>query len=102
MTPLAGIAAAVDKFFAGLQVGGEKVRYNFTFCERPSLHLPHEPTRVDCPMVSNQLPHNIYVRTERQILTRLPISGGVLFTIRTYIQNLLDVPAEHRSAASFV
>jgi len=39
------------------------------------------------------------VRVERQCLMRLAGgSGGVLFTIRTYVYNVLDVPAEHRCA----
>jgi hypothetical protein len=37
------------------------------------------------------------VRVERQVLLRLPQSGAVLFTIRTYVSNVLDVPMEHRS-----
>lgn len=92
------IASAVDKFFAGLQPGGERVRYNMTFCERPSLHMPEGPGAEDCPMPGNDLPHEIYMRVERQALIRLPKSGAVLFTIRTYRQNVLDIPKEHHMA----
>ena len=92
------IAPAVDKFFAGLRPGGERVRYNMTFCERPTLHLPERPSAEDCPMPDNGLPHEIYMRVERQALVRLPASGAVLFTIRTYRQNVLDIPKEHHAA----
>ena len=88
----------VDKFFAGLQPGGERVRYNMTFCERPSLHLPEHPCAIDCPMPGNGLPHEIYMRVERQALISLPESGAVLFTIRTYRQNVMDIPREHHAA----
>jgi len=91
-------SAATNKFFTGLKVGAEKVRYNFTFCERPSLHLPEEPGPDDCPLPQNGLPHAIYLRVERQVLLRLPKSGGVLFTIRTYRQNVQDVPRRHHAA----
>ena len=83
---------------AGLAVGGEKVRYNFTFCERPSLHLPDEPDARDCPLPQNGLPHAIYCRVERQALLRLPESGGVLFTIRTYRQRVDTIPRRHHAA----
>ena len=90
---------AVDKFFAGLQPGAERVRYNMTFCERPSLHLPEHPSAaIDCPMPGNGLPHEIYMRVELQALIRLPESGAVLFTIRTYRQNVTDIPREHHAA----
>ena len=88
----------MDKFFAGLQPGAERVRYNMTFCERPSLHLPDSPSTIDCPMPGNGLPHEIYMRVERQALIRLPESGAVLFTIRTYRQNVQDIPREHHAA----
>jgi hypothetical protein len=92
------IAKATYAFFKGLKVGDEKVRYTHTFCERPDLHIESEPDMKDCPLPSTGLPHGIYVRSERQILTRLPKSNGVLFTIRTYRIQLNDVP-NHRRAA---
>jgi hypothetical protein len=75
-----------------------RIRYTHTFCERPDLHIVSEPDVKDCPLPSTGLPHGIYVRSERQILTRLPKSNGVLFTIRTYRIQLNDVP-NHRRAA---
>jgi len=92
------IANATSAFFKGLKVGDEKVRYTHTFCERPDLHIESEPDVKDCPLPSTGLPHGIYVRSERQILTRLPKSNGVLFTIRTYRIRLDDV-RNHRRAA---
>ena len=131
------VAKATARFFHGLKPGFQaaKVRYNFTFCERPSLHMPEPPTSVDCPLSSSPsnsnnnssnnsnshsssssstnaldsnetcstssgqgtLPHSLYVRVERQVFVRLPQSGAVLFTIRTYVSNVLDVPMEHRA-----
>ena len=105
---LAGIHAPVERypqidrstsaFFRGLQPGGERVRYTHSFCERPDLHIETEPRGSDCPVPATGLPHSIYVRSERQVLARLPRSGGVLFTIRTYRVGLDDVPESSRGA----
>jgi hypothetical protein len=88
----------VFKFFESLVVGAEKVRYNFTFCERPDLHIGATPEATDCPLPETRLPHEIYVRVERQALLRLPRSGGVLFTIRTYQQNIANLPRHAQKA----
>lgn len=37
---------------------------------------------------------NIYFRSERQTLRRLPRSGGILFTIRTYFIPIIDIAEE--------
>jgi hypothetical protein len=92
------ISPAVFKFFESLVVGAEKVRYNFTFCERPDLHIGATPEATDCPLPETRLPHEIYVRVERQALLRLPRSGGVLFTIRTYQQNIANLPRHAQKA----
>ncbi|KAL3773786.1 hypothetical protein ACHAW5_002994 [Stephanodiscus triporus] len=60
------------------------------------MHIESEPNDADCPVPSTGLPHSIYVRSERQCLMRLPSSGGVLFTIRTYRMGLDDVPSRSR------
>ena len=88
----------MNQFFERLEPGYEKVRYNFTFCERPDLHMQVDPLPSDCPLPSTGLPSTIYVRVERQALIRLPRSGAVLFTIRTYRQNIADVARRHRAA----
>jgi hypothetical protein len=51
-----------------------------------------------CPLPFTGLPHTIYVRSELQVLTRLQISGGVLFTIRTYRMRLDDIACHRRAA----
>lgn len=39
-------------------------------------------------------PEGYFLRVERETLRRLPQSGGILFTIRTYINPIGDVPPE--------
>jgi hypothetical protein len=59
---------------------------------------------VDCPEVERtasepQLtPDELWVRRERQTFRRLERSGAVLFTVRTYMQRLVDVEGEQACA----
>ena len=43
------------------------------------------------PLSLQNAPDRLFLRCERQTLTRLPKTGGVLFTIRTYSRTLRDV-----------
>eukprot|EP00929_Paragymnodinium_shiwhaense_P112109 TRINITY_DN80367_c0_g1_i1.p1 TRINITY_DN80367_c0_g1~~TRINITY_DN80367_c0_g1_i1.p1 ORF type:complete len:392 (+),score=57.40 TRINITY_DN80367_c0_g1_i1:200-1375(+) len=90
------IESAMNTFFRSLKAGEEKIRYNFTFCERSSLHLPQEVEATDCPVPDTGLPHALHLRVERQGLVRLAKSGAVLFTIRTYMQAVEDIPQQLR------
>ena len=45
------------------------------------------------PITLENAPERLFLRCERQTLTRLPRTGGVLFTIRTYSRNLREVLA---------
>lgn len=37
---------------------------------------------------------NVYLRVERQILTRLPRTNAVIFTVKTYMASLADIRNE--------
>lgn len=45
------------------------------------------------PITLENAPERLFLRCERQTLTRLPKTGGVLFTIRTYSRTLREVLA---------
>ena len=45
------------------------------------------------PITLDNAPDRLFLRCERQTLTRLPKTGGVLFTIRTYNRTLRQVLA---------
>lgn len=51
----------------------------------------HPATSHDSPVV---LPSTIRLRTERQTLRRLPKSGAILFTIRTYLFPVTELAKE--------
>ena len=92
------VAAAVNAFFRNLQPGDEKIRYNFTFCERSALHQPHDcGDASDCPLPDTGLPSQLHLRVERQGLIRLPQTHAVLFTIRTYLERVQDLPEPLRA-----
>jgi len=86
------ISKAVDGFFRKLEAShGLRVRYNFTFQRCSALHLEEDaaPDSVGTAQT--------YLRVERQGFRRLPNSDGVLFTIRTYISPISEVPAHAQS-----
>lgn len=64
--------------------------------------MPPEHRRERAAVVAERAGEQLWLRVERQTLRRLPRSGDVLFTIRTYVEPLgaaLDAPAAHALAA---
>ena len=60
-------------------------RVNWGLSNHPSLFQPDTP-----PATPEMNMANMWVRIEWQTLRKLPVSGGVLFTIRTYVERLSD------------
>jgi len=65
-------------------------RLNWTLLDHPDLHQP-EAARdtVEGPMAE------WFFRVERQTLRRLPATGAIVFTIRTYVTDLTTMMARH-------
>ncbi|MGB1209265.1 MAG: heme-dependent oxidative N-demethylase family protein [Paracoccaceae bacterium] len=91
------LAVRVQRLFDGLQPGRPLWRFNALWYDDATLYQPR----------SSQTPRDIidpvrapYLRSERQCLVRLPVSGGVIFSIHTYVvptQNILtQFSAEQR------
>ncbi|MEL7227186.1 MAG: heme-dependent oxidative N-demethylase subunit alpha family protein, partial [Cyanobacteria bacterium J06576_12] len=59
------------------------------------LHLAEEKyaTANEPDITKNNVEKRLWLRVERQTLRRLPVSGGVLFTIRTYVYPMVAVMA---------
>ncbi len=96
--PLAEIHAAVpgyaatlerqvDRFFAQLKPGRLTWRFNWTVVQDPA---PFQPEHIasPVPITADNAGAHLWLRVERQTLRRLPASGAVVFTIRTYIGRL--------------
>lgn len=72
----ANIAARVQRLFDGVQVGRPLWRFNKLPYMDADLHQPYKRDVVD------QMP---FIRSERQCILRMPVSGAVVFTIHTFV-----------------
>ncbi|MEO8162868.1 MAG: DUF3445 domain-containing protein [Ilumatobacteraceae bacterium] len=79
------IGAAVDTTLQRLSVERPLWRSNWTLEDHPALFQPALPV---APLVRDV--SKLWIRIERETLRRLPLSGGVLFTIRGFQQPLGD------------
>ena len=75
----AELAARVDRFLDRLRPERPAWRRNWLLHDSPELHLPDPPP----PHPSPSVPDGLWLRSERQVLRRLPATGAILFTIRT-------------------
>lgn len=82
------LADRVDRFLDKLRVGRGVWRRNWTIHTTPDLYAPEVP-----PVDPGLDPAACWLRSERQTLTRLPLSGAVVFTIRTQQTQLATLPA---------
>jgi len=75
----------VNAVLARLSVGRALWRTNWGITNHPSFFQPDIP-----PPTPDINPADMWMRVEWQTLRKLPISGGVLFTIRTYVEKFSD------------
>jgi len=77
----------VNRFFTHLKPGRLTWRLNWTVVDDPA---PFQPERVvgHVPITSDNAGEHLWLRVERQTLRRLPATGAVVFTIRTYITRI--------------
>jgi dimethylamine monooxygenase subunit A len=82
------LAHRVQRVFQGLHAGRPVWRANWSLATEPTLFMPGghgaSPVQGDAVTPENAGSH-VWVRVERQTLTRLPETGAILFTIKTYI-----------------
>jgi len=89
------IGAPVDQFFARLAPSRLMWRLNWTLLDRGELFQPDPAVARDVP--PGHFADGVILRVERQTLRRLPQSGAVLFTIRTYVRPLGALPPDARA-----
>lgn len=84
------IGAATDALFDKLTPSRPVWRVNWTVLDSPELFQASATGRKARirPYSGEEFGESMYFRTERQTLCKLPRSGGVLFTIRTYCDSL--------------
>jgi hypothetical protein len=92
----AALGRPVDRFFQKLAVDKPVWRLNWT------VHARSEPFQPVAPQIGRIAPaafaEGVFLRVERQTLRRLPASGDVLFTIRTYIRPLGEIAQDAETA----
>lgn len=94
------IGSTVDQFMDRLKVGKPVWRANWAIVDDPTLFQPLNEVDIYAALQGNvknnlDIKHHagnvgsrLYTRCERETLVRLPRSGAILFTIRTYIRPL--------------
>ncbi|MFA5120769.1 DUF3445 domain-containing protein [Zavarzinia sp.] len=95
------LAAPMDRFFALLKEDRPVWRTNWSLHDDPALFqpAPHGDRVITPPITAADVGRRIYLRSERQTLRRLAVTGAILFTIRTYRCPLEQVAAEPELAA---
>lgn len=76
-----GLATATDRVMAALTPARPLWRENWSLLDSPALYQP-ERVPLARPIREAEVGERVWLRSERQTLTRLPESGDVLFTIR--------------------
>lgn len=95
----ARLAAPVDRVLAGLAVERPVWRANWSVVDDPALPQPQRGQPVQ-DLSAGNAGHKLWLRVERQTLRRLPRTGAVLFTIRTFVRPLAELAAEPGTAAA--
>lgn len=95
------LAAGVDRFFEVLTVDRPVWRVNWNVHETPELFQLAGTGRSepDATITPTNAGERLWLRLERQTLRRLPASGAVLFTIRTYVRPISDYQGRPTVAA---
>jgi len=94
----AALGAPSERFFDRLDPARPAWRCNWTLLDTPERFLPSPASRR-----SVGVPHGteaLWFRVERQTLRRLPRTGAIAFTIRTYVTSLDELLAARPSTAA--
>lgn len=96
------IEKAMDKFFRRLKVGTWVYRLNWGVQSHDKLYAPDlnhaaEEEVIHALDASKLDFTNVFLRCERQVLTRLPRTKALLFTIRTYVTPLSEIREEENA-----
>ena len=98
------LAAPSDRYMVGLKAYKPSWRSNWSIVDAPDLYLKQRRFAQghNAEITAENAGRKLWIRSERQTLRRLPRSGDVLFTIRTYIRPLSalgNLPAVARGLA---
>lgn len=74
-------AQMIERIFSNLKTEQPVERFNWSLYDSPDLHYP-ERSHTKSGLFDEAGNQNIWLRVERQTLSRLPASGDILFTIK--------------------
>ncbi|MEO9901615.1 DUF3445 domain-containing protein [Nisaea sp.] len=85
----------VDRFFTHLTADKPVSRLNWSILDDPALFQTsgHSSTVRQSGVTAQNAGERLWLRVERQTLRRLPESGDILFTIRTFVDPLSSLEA---------
>ena len=81
------LARPVDRLFAQLKPDRLMGRFNWIVTDSPAAFRPFRPP-IATPGQGWDAGAELWLRVERQTIQRLPMTGAILFTIRTHITRL--------------
>jgi len=84
------LARPVDRYFDKLDINKPVWRVNWSLTDDPDLYQPIRKTSTDYSrnINSKNAGDLIFLRCERQTLRRLPNTGWILFSIKTYVDKV--------------
>ena len=95
------LAERVDTYLRRLRPGVIGVRRNWSVHDSPALFAPVPPADPE-PVVADDVPTRLWLRSERQTLRRLTASRAVLFTIRVQQTSFASLALRPELADAFV
>ncbi len=95
------LARPVDRFMAMVKPGRLAMRLNWSMMDDPALFQPGGKFRTahNAAITLENAGERLFVRVERQTLSRLTASAAVLFTIRVHVYPLVQIAARPAIAA---
>ena len=86
------VTARVQRLFDGIKPGRPLWRANAHLQKTPHLFTPEREASKSPPTEDGP-----YLRSERQVLLRLPETGAILFSIHSYMIRIADLTADQRA-----
>ena len=93
------LSRSVDRFFDKLKPGRIALRANWSLMDTPELYQPITARPSERALNVDDAPQ-VVLRAERQTLCRFPVTGGILFTIRTFRDQLAECASDPALARS--
>ena len=101
------LSRPVDSFFNRIDVDRPVWRVNWSLTTDPTMFQPvrQKHSAPELSITSKNAGDKVYMRCERQTLRRLPDTGWILFTIKTYLDKLSKLhkyPKEAQNLSSLL